>query len=124
MIRSGNAIRYIGTLLLRLPQSRRKYGRGAPSPRPPVSRLAARLKHLAAFIHAGLQVDVMRAAQFAGILVLDIARLLERVGGATHSAPGRCGFSFRDGHYRSPGGDGSARDVWKAVLIKDRPCSC
>src|SRR5215217_6942108 len=100
--------------------NQKKVWEGRPSPRPPVSRLTARLKHLAAFIHAGLQVDVMRAPQFAGILVLDIARLLERIGGAAHSAPGRCGFSFRDGHYRSPGGDGSARDVWKAALIKDR----
>src|SRR5215208_1918285 len=99
-------------------------GEAPRRPAPPMSRLAARLEHLAAFIHAGLQVDVMRAAQFTGIFVFDIAGLLERVGGAAHSAPGRCGFSFRDGHYRSPGGDGSARDVWKAALIKDRRRSC
>ena len=32
------------------------------------------LEHLAALVHAGLEVDVVRAAQFAGILVLDIGR--------------------------------------------------
>ena len=45
------------------------------------------LQDLAATIHAGLEIDVMRTAQFAGVLVLDVGRLLERVGRAAHAAP-------------------------------------
>src|SRR5215467_6557225 len=55
-------------------------------------------ENLPALVHAGLEVDVMRAAQLAGILVLDIARLAQRVGGTAHAAPGRRGFSLRDSH--------------------------
>jgi hypothetical protein len=40
----------------------------------------------------------MRAAQFAGILVLNIGRPLERVSGAAHAAARRRGFSFRHSH--------------------------
>ena len=45
------------------------------------------LEHLPAAIHAGFQVDVVRTAQFAGILVLDIGRGLQRVGRTAHAAP-------------------------------------
>ncbi len=61
-----------------------------------------RLQHLAAAIHAGLQVNVMRAAHFAGILVLDIGRGLEGVGRAAHAALRRRGFSFWNGHGYAP----------------------
>src|SRR5690606_34517532 len=44
-----------------------------------------RLQHLTAAIHAGLQVDVVRAAKLAGVLVLDIGRGLQRVGGTAHA---------------------------------------
>jgi hypothetical protein len=42
-------------------------------------RLGLYFQHLAALVHAGLQIDVVRTAQLAGILVLDIGRALERV---------------------------------------------
>src|ERR1035438_2647856 len=62
------------------------------------SGLGLGLEHLAALVHAGLQVDVVRTAQFAGILVLDVSRLLERVGRPAHAAARRRGFSFRHSH--------------------------
>src|SRR6185295_10008107 len=54
----------------------------------PILGLGLDLEHLPAAIHAGLEVDVVRAAQFARILVLDIGWLLQRIGGAAHAAPG------------------------------------
>src|SRR5260370_550527 len=53
-------------------------------------------------INAGLEIDVMRTAQLAGILVFDIGRPLERVGRAAHPTPGGRGLSFRDSHVDSP----------------------
>src|SRR6266436_5928441 len=50
------------------------------------------LENLPSPIHAGLEVDVMRAAQLSGILVFDVGRLLEGVGGPAHAAPGRRRF--------------------------------
>src|SRR5438477_12595407 len=44
----------------------------------------------------------MRAAQFTRILVLDIGRFLKGVGGPAHAAARRRGFSFRNGHGKSP----------------------
>src|SRR5205085_9365587 len=44
------------------------------------SAFGLRLEHLPAAIHAGLQVDVVRTAQFARILVIHIGRTLERIG--------------------------------------------
>src|SRR5665647_3200076 len=72
------------------------------------------LQNLTAFVHAGLQVDVVRTAQFTGILVLDIGRALERVGRTAHAAARRRGFSFRHSHgKRAP----EIRDVgMKAAL--------
>src|SRR3954452_5823630 len=56
------------------------------------------LQNLAALVHAGFQIEVVRTAQFAGILVLGIGRLLERVRRAAHATPrGRC-FSSGNGH--------------------------
>ena len=49
-------------------------------------RLHLRSEDLLAAVHAGLQVEVVRTAQFAGILVLDISRLLQRVGGKSLGA--------------------------------------
>ena len=60
------------------------------------------LQHLTAAIHAGLQIDVMRTAQLAGILVFDIGRGFDGVGGATEPALHRRGFSFRNSHLFSP----------------------
>src|SRR5262245_59542703 len=77
------------------------------------SGLFLRLEHLAAAVHAGLEIDVVRPAQFARILVLDIGRLRQRVGGAAHPAARWRRFSFRDGHGRAP----AAR--WEAGLIED-----
>src|SRR5436305_9376935 len=60
------------------------------------------LQNLAALVHAGLEVEMMRTAQFAGILVLGIGRLLQRVRRAAHATPrGRC-FSSGNGHFGSP----------------------
>src|SRR5579871_206706 len=42
-------------------------------------------QHLAALVHAGLQVDVMRAAELAGFLVLDVAVRLQRFMRAPHA---------------------------------------
>jgi hypothetical protein len=53
----------------------------------------------AAAIHACLQVDMMRATQFAGILVLDIGRGLQGIGRSAKAALHRGCFSFRDRHY-------------------------
>src|SRR3979490_3148653 len=70
--------------------------RSAASP-PPASGFLL-LQDLAAFIHATLQVEVVRAAQFPGILVLGIGRLLQRVCRAAHATPRRRCFSTGNGH--------------------------
>ena len=44
------------------------------------------LQHLPTLVHAGLEVDVMRPAQLARVLVFNISRRFERVGGAAHSS--------------------------------------
>src|SRR3982750_1129019 len=86
------------------------------SERPSVSSiLGLHLEDLTAAVHAGLEVDVMRAAQFAGVLVLDVGRGLQGVGRAALAALHRRGFSFRNGHVRlqiksaPPGKTGPAR---------------
>ena len=56
------------------------------------------LHNLTATIHAGLQVDVMRAVQFTGCLVLDIGIILERIMGAAHIALGACDFGLWNSH--------------------------
>src|SRR5689334_9279088 len=56
------------------------------------------LEDLTAAVHAGLQVDVVRTAQFARVLVLDIGGTLERVGRAAHATARGRGFSLRNGH--------------------------
>src|SRR6476661_2351228 len=57
-----------------------------------------RLQNLPALILAGLEVDMVRPAQLAGILVLDISRFLQGIGGTAHPATGGRGFSFWNGH--------------------------
>ena len=56
------------------------------------------LQNLATAVHAGLQVDVVGTAHFAGILVLDIGRGLECVGGTAHAALRRRRLSFGYSH--------------------------
>jgi hypothetical protein len=58
-----------------------------------------RRQNLATTIHAGLQVDVVRTAQFAGILVFNVGRGLQRISRTAHAALGRRGFSFRNSHF-------------------------
>src|SRR5882757_5692433 len=63
-----------------------------------VSGFLLGLQNLPALVHAGFQVEVVGAAQLAGILVLGIGRLLQRVRRAAHATPrGRC-FSTGNGH--------------------------
>lgn len=57
-----------------------------------------RRQHLAALVHAGLQVDVVRAAQLTRFLVLDIAVGLQGMVGPAHAGARGGDFAFRDGH--------------------------
>ena len=79
--------------------------RGPSAPRPGIPSLRKDLvflgrDDLAALVHAGLQVDVVRALQFAGFLVLDIAVGPQGVMRAAHVAARGGGFSLRNGHGR------------------------
>src|SRR4030081_1722372 len=62
------------------------------------SNLGLRLENLAPAIQAGLEINVVRTAQLARILVFDIGRGLEGVGGAAHAAPRRRGLLSWHGH--------------------------
>ncbi len=66
------------------------------------ARLCAflRRQNLTTAIHAGLQVDVVRTTQFAGVLVFDVGRSLQGVSRAAHTALGRARFSLRYSHSR------------------------
>ncbi len=57
-----------------------------------------RRQNLTTTVHAGLQVDVVRTAKFAGILVFNVGRSLQRIGRTAHAALGRGSFSFRNSH--------------------------
>lgn len=57
-----------------------------------------RRQDLLAAIHAGLQVDMVRTAQLAGVLVLDIGRGADGIMATAHAALGRGGFALRDRH--------------------------
>src|SRR5436309_12826900 len=57
------------------------------------------LENLLAAIHAGLEIDVMRTAQLARILVLDIGGGSDRIGGAAESAFHRRSLAFWNGHF-------------------------
>src|SRR6187549_724935 len=61
-------------------------------------RFSLGLEHGPALVHAGLEVDVVRTAELAGVLVLNVGRLLKRVGRTAHAAAGGRGFSFRNSH--------------------------
>src|ERR1700732_3223081 len=62
------------------------------------------LENLPTLVHAGLEVEMVRTAQFARILVLGIGWLLQRVRRAAHATPrGRC-FSSGNGHVESSRG--------------------
>src|SRR5450756_2709587 len=79
-----------------LPHSSAEFRNQGPTPLR--SGFLLELQDLAALVHAGLQIEVMRTAQFAGILVLGIGRLLQRIRRAAHATPrGRC-FSTGNGH--------------------------
>lgn len=56
-------------------------------------------QNLAAPIHTGLQIDMVRTAKLAGILVFDIGRCLERIGCAAHAALRAGHFTFGYGHF-------------------------
>src|SRR5262249_53149452 len=64
----------------------------------PPSGLLLRLEDLPTAVHAGLEIDVVGPAQLARILVLDIGRRRQRIGGAAHPAPRGRWFAFRNGH--------------------------
>src|SRR5260370_10870658 len=105
----GKAIRYmpVGFLhakLAKLPPLT-TFGEDDRLARDPVKResdLFLGVKHLAATVHAGLEVDVVRPAQLTRILILYISRPRERISGAAHSAPRRRCLAFGDGHGRTP----------------------
>src|SRR5215831_12700030 len=73
--RRGKAMRYMGSASFARACRSQSLAGGARS------GLFLRLEDLAAAVHAGLEIDVMRPAQLAGILVLDIGRLLQRIRG-------------------------------------------
>lgn len=56
------------------------------------------LQHLTTAVHAALQVDVVRAMQFAGIRVFDISRLPEGMMAATLAALHLGKFTSGDRH--------------------------
>src|SRR5215213_10297275 len=83
-----------------LAHSLAKFGQTPPkaAPYPRIRSGFLLFQHLPALVHAGLQIEVVRTAQFAGILVLGIGRLLQRVRRTAHATPrGRC-FSTGNGH--------------------------
>src|SRR5467141_1938675 len=65
---------------------------------PPVSGFLLGLQNLPTLVHAGLQIEVVRTAQFAGILVLGIGRLLQGIRRAAHATTRRRCFSSGNGH--------------------------
>ena len=60
--------------------------------------LFLRFQDLAALIHAGLEVDMMRTAQFAGLLVLDPGHCLKLVSRAAHADAAAGHFLAWNGH--------------------------
>src|SRR5580693_7186901 len=53
---------------------------------------------LPAAVHAGLKIDVVRAAQFARVLVFDVSGRFECICRPAHAASGRRYFSLWHGH--------------------------
>src|SRR5579871_5502672 len=77
-----------------------------------------RLQHLPALVHPGLQIEMMRAAQFAGVLVFNISRLLERICRAAHATPRGRSFSSGNGHNGSSRGIADASPEMRDALGK------
>src|SRR5712671_2437790 len=73
------------------------------------------LQNLTALVHAGLQVEVMGTAQFAGILVLDIGWLLQCICRAAHATPRRRCFSSGNGHVGVLKGCGRRHRPWRTA---------
>src|SRR3977135_1525931 len=71
-----------------------------PRPRRPWAGFLLGLQNLPALVHAGFQIEVVRTAQFAGILVLGIGRLLQGIRRAAHATPRGRWFSSGNGHVR------------------------
>src|SRR5690606_20564999 len=63
-----------------------------------MSDLFLSLENLTPTIHTALQIDMVRTAKFARVLVLDIGRGLECVSRTAHAALRRRRFSFRYSH--------------------------
>ncbi|AHY55375.1 hypothetical protein BJS_04903 [Bradyrhizobium japonicum SEMIA 5079] len=57
------------------------------------------LQDLTALVHAGLEVEMVRTTELAGVLVFHIGRLLDGVCRAAHATTRRRGFSSRNGHF-------------------------
>ncbi|NIJ57000.1 hypothetical protein FHS82_000826 [Pseudochelatococcus lubricantis] len=66
------------------------------------SGLDARLQDLATAIDTRFEIHVVRAAQLARVLVLDIGRVSQRIGGTAVAAFCWRGFSFWNGHNSTP----------------------
>src|SRR5262249_29915580 len=81
--------------------------------RTPPSGLLLRLEDLPAAVHAGLEIDVMGPAQLARILVLDVGRRRQRIGGTAPPPPPRRWFSVSSGHAVL---SWSVGDVWRKPL--------
>ena len=97
MMRDGCACRVIQSASLAPPIDSHM---AAPSDQAPCdSRVHGLLgENLAAAVHAGLEIDMMRTPQFARILVFHIGWCLERIRGPPESALHPGGFAFRNGH--------------------------
>ena len=92
-----------------------RYRRCEAGPRE-VGLVFLRRDDLTALVHAGLQIDVVRALQFAGFLVFDEGIGAERVVRAPHVAPRRGYFAFRNGH-------GRISQAWKIETAAERPAA-
>ena len=66
------------------------------------SGVVLRFQHLAATIHAALQVDMVRTMQFAGIRIFHVSRLAQRVMAAALAALHLGNFTSGDRHGFSP----------------------
>ena len=83
-------------------QQKRPVSRPLMLKRAESSDVVFRLQDLAAAIHACFQVDVMGTAALAGIFVLNVGRLRQRVMGATLAALHARNFASWNGHWKTP----------------------
>src|ERR1700753_2159189 len=91
---NGEAIRRFAAYSRHVP----RVSRGLAGPPASGSGVFLGLENLTALVHAGLQVEVVRTAQFAGILVLGIGRFLKGIGRTAHPPSRRRCFSTGNGH--------------------------